>query len=92
VAKLGIRIGFKFRRRKACGFESHREHVSRDGVIFQETSGGLYDLTIAGRPVQFDVDPDDFEDALRRSRHGISFTYLVRPLRAAESTGTYSRR
>jgi hypothetical protein len=38
------------------------------------------------------VDPDDFEDALRRSRHGISFTYLVRPLRAAESTGTYSRR
>lgn len=65
---------------------------TRDDVIFTEMTRGCYDLAIAGRVVSFDVDPDDFDEALRRSRHGISYPYTVRPLSAPESVGTYTQR
>lgn len=37
-------------------------------IVFREEKPGLFDLLVDGRAAAYDVEPEDFKGALRRSR------------------------
>lgn len=38
-------------------------------ILFRANGDGTYDLLMDGRIAAYDVEPDDFSDALRRARY-----------------------
>lgn len=47
-------------------------------IVFEDNGDGTYDLKQDGRALEYDVEPEDFRDALRRRRldHSDSPVYI----------------